>query len=407
MRAYFKEIPFDQFTPITAYYALQQKGSCILESSPGSGRFSFVGIDPIAKIQGENDFSNALRNMMKEHPVEVDHPTPLFTGAPVGYITFENAYFFQIYRSAVIFDHENGNAYLSTIGDESELERLHEKLNQPKLLPTIDLKFGPVETNLSDEEFSSMVLEAQEHMKKGDVYQIVISRKFQSQFKGSPFQLYRAVRQKSPAPYLFFFDLEGESIIGASPEKIISIQDGMIESVPIAGTTKNGEDVEAFLKDTKESAEHVMLVDLARNDVGSVALPGSVVVKEFKKVQKFAHITHIISKIEGKLDPKFDAIDALEASFPAGTLSGAPKKRARELICEIEKEKRGLYGGAIVALSVNGDLSTCIAIRTAIIKDEVLTVQAGGGLVLDSIAQKEADESRLKASTILKVVSCS
>lgn len=404
MKAYFREIPFDQFTPITAFHALGQSGSCILESSPKVDRFSFIGIDPIAKIQGTDNYDTALREMMQKHPVEIDHPTALYTGAPVGYVTFENEYFFQIYRSAVIFDHEDGKAYLSTIGEKNELDKLENKLKEHILLPNIDIEFGSITAEKTDKEFIEMVQEAKKHLEKGNVYQIVISRKFKMKTDADPFQLYRAIRRSSPAPYQFFFNLEESAIVGASPEKVISVENGLIESIPIAGTCAKEESVDMLLNDPKEMAEHVMLVDLARNDVGAVSIPGTVKVEEFKKVHKFAHITHVISRVTGKLDPQFDALDAFKISFPAGTLSGAPKKRAKELIREIEKEKRGFYGGAVVALDRKGNLSSCIIIRTAILEKGSLTVQSGSGIVLDSIPEKEADESRLKASTILKVV---
>ncbi|OGN55883.1 MAG: hypothetical protein A3D96_00350 [Chlamydiae bacterium RIFCSPHIGHO2_12_FULL_44_59] len=406
MKVYFKEIPFDQFTPITAYYALATKGSCILESAPGSGRFSFVGIDPMAKIEGVGNYPEALRTMMEDFPVEIDHPSALYTGAPIGFVTFEKEYFFQIYRSSVIFDHELGKAFLATIGREEEVERLFHKLNRPLLLPDIQLSFGSIEEDVSDEEYCQMVEGAKEFMRRGDVYQVVLSRKFQAKMDGDPFQLYRAVRMKVPAPYLFFFDLEDRAVIGASPEKVISVEGDRIEAAPIAGTCKNGESIEALLKDPKETMEHVMLVDLARNDIGAVSLPGSVQVTEFKKAVKFPSVTHLVSKVVGKLDPQFDRLDAFQAAFPAGTLSGAPKKRAQELLFNMEKKKRGLYGGAILALTRKGDLASCIVIRTAVIQGGMMTVQAGAGIVLDSNPQKEAEETRNKASTLLKVATC-
>lgn len=401
MRAHFKEIPYDQFTPITAYHALG--GCCILESSPGKDRYSFVGIDPMEKVSGKGDYSEALRTLRARFPVEADHPLALYVGGPIGYITYDGDYFFQIYRSCVAFDHQTGRAVLSTIGERPELETLYEKLIQPQMLPPLAFEMGEVSVDKSDEEYGAMIERAKEHLRAGDVYQIVLSRTFTAKVSGDPFQFYRALRRTSPAPFLFFFDLEESSIAGASPEKVISVKDGLIESMPIAGTRPKGASVEEFLNDPKEIAEHVMLVDLARNDVGAVSLPGSVKVAEFKTVHEFSHVLHIISRVTGKLDPQFDALDAFQVSFPAGTLTGAPKKRAMELIDEIEQSKRGLYGGAIVAIDAKGNLASCIAIRTAVIRDGELTLRAGAGIVLDSNPVTEANETRHKASTVLEV----
>ncbi|MBX7067330.1 MAG: anthranilate synthase component I family protein [Parachlamydiales bacterium] len=392
-----REIPYDQFTPITAYYALG--GSCILESSPGKDRYSFVGVDPIERIEGQGDYVEAVRALQAKYRVD----GPLYMGGPIGYVGYDNHYVFQIYQTGVIFDHQTGKALLATLGDEAELQKQYEKLKKPQMMPEIEIQTGEIEVDRSDDEHGAMIERAKEYFRSGDVYQIVLSRTFKTSFKGDPFQFYRALRRMSPAPYLFYFDYGTYFIAGASPEKIISVQDGMIESMPIAGTCPKGGSIEELLADLKENAEHVMLVDLARNDVGAVSVPGSVKVVEYKTVHEFSHVNHIVSKVVGKLDPKYDAIEAFKTSFPAGTLSGAPKKRAMELIAEIEGDERGLYGGAIVALDGKGNLSSCIAIRTALIQDGELKVRAGGGIVFDSDPLKEAEESRHKANTVLEV----
>lgn len=402
-KALFKEIPFDQYTPITAYHALAGKGACILESFPKKDRYSFVGIDPIASISGKGDYVFALREFKKKHPSLADHPLALYTGGPVGYVTYDGEYFFQIYRSAVAFDHQTGRAVLSTLGEKEELERLYQKLREGKALPESSLEMGPITVDKSDEEYVAMVEKAKEHLRAGDVFQIVLSRTFQAQVEGDPFQFYRILRKMSPAPYLFFFDLRDFAIAGASPEKIISVKDRDIESMPIAGTRPKGCPASELLNDPKEIAEHVMLVDLARNDVGAVAIPGSVKVAEFKAVHEFSHVDHIVSRVVGQLDARYDALDAFKASFPAGTLTGAPKIRAMELIEEIENSKRGLYGGAIVALDAKGNLASCITIRTAVFRDGKMFVRAGAGIVLDSDPMKEAAETIMKANTVLEV----
>jgi anthranilate synthase component 1 len=399
--ALFREIPYDQYTPITAYHALAGKGACILESSPQKDRYSFVGIDPIDSISGRGDYVCALRAFQKRYPISAEHPLALYTGGPVGYVTYDGEYFFQIYRSAVAFDHQLGRAVLSTLGEREELERLYQRLREGKPLPESSVEIGPITVDKTDAEFALLVEKAKEHLRAGDVFQIVLSRTFQASIQGDPFQFYRILRKTSPAPYLFFFDGHDCAIAGASPEKIISVQERVIESMPIAGTRPKG--CSELLKDPKENAEHVMLVDLARNDVGAVSVPGSVQVVEFKAIHTFSHVDHIVSRVVGQLDVRYDALDAFKASFPAGTLTGAPKIRAMELIEEMENSKRGLYGGAIVALDAKGNLSSCIAIRIAVFKDGVLLVRAGAGIVLDSDPLKEAAETVLKASAVLEV----
>ncbi len=397
-----KEIPYDQFTPITAYFAL--KGNCILESSPDKDRYSFVGIDPIETISGQEDYVEALRAIRAKYPFKVDHPLALYMGGPIGYVGYDNSYRFQIYRSGVAFDHRTGRAILATFGSEEDLEKLYETLMRPMVLPEIDLKMGEIEVDKSDAEYGAMVERAKESFRAGDVYQIVLSRTFKAKLRGDPFQFYRALRRISPAPFLFFFDFGSFFLAGASPEKIISVHDGMIESTPIAGTCPKGSCIKALISDPKENAEHVMLVDLARNDVGMVSIPGTVRVTDYKTVHEFSHVNHIVSKVVGKLADGFDALDAFKASFPAGTLSGAPKRKAMELIAEIEGDKRGIYGGGIVAMDAKGNLTSCIAIRTALIQDGEMIVRAGSGIVLDSDPMKEAAESRYKANTVLEAL---
>lgn len=402
-KALFREIPFDQYTPITAYHALAGKGGCILESSPKKDRYSFVGIDPMASISGKGNYVTALRELRQKYPIVAVHPLALYAGGLIGYVTYDGEYFFQIYRSGVAFDHQMGSAVLSTMGEEGELERLYQKLREGRPMPESPLEIGPIAVDKSDEEYVAMVEKAKEHLRAGDVFQIVLSRTFHASVKGDPFQFYRILRKRSPAPYLFFFDLGDCVIAGASPEKIISVQGRDIESMPIAGTRPKGSPASELLNDPKEIAEHVMLVDLARNDVGAVSVPGSVKVVEFKTVHEFSHVDHIVSRVVGQLDARYDALDAFKASFPAGTLTGAPKIRAMELIEEIENSKRGLYGGAIVALDAKGNLASCIAIRTAVLKDGKMCVRAGAGIVLDSDPLKEAAETVMKANTILEV----
>jgi anthranilate synthase component 1 len=254
-----------------------------------------------------------------------------------------------------------------------------------------------------------MVERAKEYIFAGDVFQVVPSQRFQVPFKLPPFSLYRALRRLNPSPFLFFLDFGGFSVVGSSPEIMVRVRDGKVTIRPIAGTRPRGATPEEdralaveLLADPKERAEHLMLLDLGRNDVGRVAKVGTVKVTEQMVIEHYSHVMHIVSNVEGELDSKYDAINALIAGFPAGTVSGAPKVRAMEIIDELEPERRGVYGGCIGYIGANGEMDTCIALRTAIVKDGVLFVQAGGGVVADSDPEAEYQESRNKARALIR-----
>ncbi len=263
-------------------------------------------------------------------------------------------------------------------------------------------------SNMTREDFHAMVHKAREYIEAGDVFQVVLSQRFRVPFPYPPFALYRALRRLNPSPFLFYLDFGGFSIVGSSPEILVRVRDGKVTIRPIAGTRKRGatpkEDQELMddlLSDPKERAEHLMLLDLGRNDVGRVAKTGTVTVTERFTIELYSHVMHIVSNVEGDLDPKTSAIDALFAGFPAGTVSGAPKIRAMEIIDELEPERRGVYAGCIGYFGATGDMDTCIALRTAIVKDDVMYVQAGGGVVADSSAEGEYQESRNKARALI------
>ena len=265
------------------------------------------------------------------------------------------------------------------------------------------------QSNMTRERFHAMVKKAVEYIHAGDAFQIVPSQRFRLPFALPPFSFYRALRRLNPSPFLFFLDFAGFCVAGSSPEILVRVRDGKITLRPLAGTRKRGatpaEDkalAKELLADPKEIAEHLMLLDLGRNDVGRVAKVGTVRVTEQFIVEYYSHVMHIASNVEGDLDPKFDAIDALLAGFPAGTVSGAPKVRAMEIIDELEPERRGVYAGCIGYFGANGDMDTCIALRTAVIKDRVLFVQAGGGVVADSDPENEYQESCNKARALIK-----
>jgi anthranilate synthase component 1 len=270
-----------------------------------------------------------------------------------------------------------------------------------------DTTFPEPRSNTTEAEFLAMVARAGEYVRAGDVFQVVLSQRFSAPFPLPPFALYRALRRVNPAPFLCYLDFESFQVVCSSPEILVRVNEGKVHIRPLAGTRPRGgtpsEDranAESLLADEKERAEHLMLLDLGRNDVGRVAKIGSVSVTERFFLEYYSHVMHIVSHVTGDLDPKFDAIDALSAGFPAGTVSGAPKIRAMEIIDELEKEKRGIYAGCIGYFGADGDMNTCIVLRTAIVKDGVMHVQAGAGIVHDSVPASEFQECVNKAKAL-------
>jgi anthranilate synthase component 1 len=268
---------------------------------------------------------------------------------------------------------------------------------------------GKIESNMTHAEYLAVVDRAKEYIRAGDVFQVVPSQRFRREFKLPPFSLYRALRRTNPSPFLYHLAFPGFSIVGSSPEILVRLRDGVVTIRPIAGTRKRGvtreEDTalaEELMSDPKERAEHLMLVDLGRNDVGRVAAVGEVKVTGSFFIERYSHVMHLVSNVEGKIRPGLDAIDALAAGLPAGTLSGAPKIRAMQLIDEFEKEKRGaVYAGAVGYFAADGSMDTCIVLRTALVKDGTMYVQAGGGVVADSVPQLEYEETVNKAKALM------
>ncbi len=267
----------------------------------------------------------------------------------------------------------------------------------------------PAQSNTTPEEYKAMVARAKEYIFAGDAFQIVLAQRFEAPFTLPPFALYRALRRTNPSPYLYFLDFGDFAVAGSSPEILVRVRDDVVTVRPIAGTRPRGptphEDKaleEELLADPKECAEHLMLLDLGRNDVGRVAKIGTVNVTDQFFVERYSHVMHIVSNVEGKLDGKYDALDALAAGFPAGTVSGAPKVRAMEIIDELEKEKRGLYAGCVGYFSAAGEMDTCIVLRTALVKDGKMYVQAGAGIVADSDPDSEQQECINKAKALFR-----
>jgi anthranilate synthase component 1 len=264
-------------------------------------------------------------------------------------------------------------------------------------------------SNTSQREYLAMVERAKEYIRAGDIFQVVLSQRFSAPFALPPFSLYRALRRLNPSPFLFHLDFGGFALVGSSPEILVRVREGEVTIRPIAGTTRRGateaEDkalAEALLADPKERAEHLMLLDLGRNDVGRVADIGSVEVTDQFVIERYSHVMHIVSNVKGRLGKPHDAIDALMAGFPAGTVSGAPKVRAMEIIDELEKSKRGPYAGCVGYFTADGEMDTCIVLRTALVKDGKLYVQAGAGIVFDSVPENEQQECINKVKAVVR-----
>ena len=373
---------------------------------------------------------------------------PRFTGGAVGFIGYEfihdvepivptplkddlrtpTMYFF-VADELLIFDRvsQTITVLVNALVDEaatpaeayedavSEIERLvslleqpseHKPVTVPREVPPI-----PFESNVAKEKFFANVLKAKEYITAGDIIQVVGSQRFSTPVKASPLDIYRAARSINPSPYMFLLELEGFSLVGASPEIHVRCENRKVEIRPIAGTRPRGKTVEQdfanekeLLADPKERAEHVMLVDLARNDLGRVCDFGTVVVKDLMIIERYSHVMHIVSQVEGRLSEEKTSYDLMRATFPAGTLSGAPKVRAMQIISELEQTTRGPYGGCVGYFSFNGNLDCCITIRTALIKDGKAYVQAGGGWVNDSTPEAEYQETVNKSKAMLKAV---
>ena len=371
---------------------------------------------------------------------------PRFNGGLVGYFGYDSVRYFEpklgpapgkdvlgvpdilLMRSeeVVVFDNLRGALYLIVHVDptaagaaeqaEARLEALEQQLRAPLPEPEHVVYGDPVDesdfqSEFPEAEFKAGVEKVRDYILAGDVMQVVPAQRMSCPFKAPALDLYRALRYLNPSPYMFYLDLDDFHIAGSSPEILARAEQGAVTVRPIAGTRKRGATVEEdkaleadLLADPKEIAEHLMLIDLGRNDVGRVAKPGKVSLTDKMVVERYSHVMHIVSNVEGELKDGQGPLDVLSATFPAGTLSGAPKIRAMEIIDELEPTKRGVYGGAVGYIGFNGDMDTAIAIRTAVVKDERLYVQAGAGIVADSVPQSEWDETMNKARAVFRAV---
>lgn len=401
-------------------------------------------------LENGNDPFEILRRYMNSQKLEQVENLPRFSGGLVGYLGYDAIRFFEpkvnidtredipeaifmVANTLVAFDHAfgqiilianarvNGNEQDAIAEEEARLDALENRLSQPLDLST--LKTGRPTTdkvfknNIDEQNFKTAVKKAKAHISAGDIFQVVLSQKLSRNTNAEPFSIYRALRSLNPSPYMFyinFSDLAGPDpyhIIGASPELHVRLEDGSATLRPIAGTRRRGRNdhedktlENELLADEKERAEHIMLVDLGRNDLGRVCEYGSVEVKDLMSIERYSHVMHICSEIEGRLDPKYDGFDLLAATFPAGTVTGAPKIRAMQIIEELEPTSRGPYAGAIGYFSYDGSMDSCITIRTLTMKGRKISVQAGAGIVADSIPKNEYQETLNKAQALAEAV---
>ncbi len=448
----------DLETPVSAYnkIAAGEKYSYLLESVEGGesmGRYSFIGFDPafIIKSDEVNSPYDVLDNFLNEYEV-LDFNVPLLPGA-VGYFGFDTIRFiepklqksyediekcesfpdayFMAGGMLIAFDHVKHKIYvidniLFNTGDDIEalykkagqkISEVVEKFSAPHSLEPFHLRVEEqttgISSNISREEWDKAILKAKEYIEAGDIFQVVLSQRFCVDKTGvDDFTIYRALRSINPSPYLYYLDFNEFKVIGSSPEALVKCsKERTITTRPIAGTRKRGETpdednalAEELINDPKERAEHVMLVDLARNDIGRVSEYGTVKVDRFMAIERFSHVMHIVSDVSGKLKDNYTSIDLLKACFPAGTVSGAPKVRAMEIIYELEKAARGPYAGCIGYIGLNNELNVAITLRTMLIRGDNVFVQAGGGIVADSQPDFEFRESQNKAAALIQAV---
>lgn len=416
-----RNLAYDSLTPILAYSAIGGVGSTMMESAydEGYGKYSFIGINPLATLRAiGRKVSIEYGSEIAEHECDPYSLLPEFTkGRKVfGFITYDGVrvkevlpdrhppkhvpdFFFRLYKTVICFDHHAQKLIITHEGSDGELDQVIERLFTISTMPPASNHEKVVLLpDVSDDEYAAKVVKAKEYIRKGDIFQVVLSRTFSGESYLAPFALYRALRKLNPTPYLYLFEEAEFAVAGASPELLVGVKDNVIETVPIAGTCKKDDDVNELLNDPKETAEHIMLVDLARNDVGAVAKAGTVTVTKFKNVKTYSHLRHIVSHVVGQLESdKYNPFDVVRSVLPAGTLSGAPKIRAMEIIDELEMTRRGLYGGTVMMIDEDGSLTAAIAIRTMFMQNNQIELRVGAGLVYDSVPEKEVQETYLKA----------
>jgi anthranilate synthase component I len=463
----YREFLADTETPVSAYLKLREDSySYLLESADSAsrwGRYSFIGIKPFLRVLSHNDSVEAFHNETKESFRSVENPLlvmrelskkfrpvvledlPSFQGGLVGFVNYDlirkwerlpgikplthelPESMFMACRVIVIFDHfthmikvvsfshikdgmDLGDAYNNACLEiEDTIRRLQGPI--PKASKEDRLSVSPLASNFKKEDFEEAVRKGKEHIAAGDIIQVVLSQRFSGEVSGECFSLYRRLRSVNPSPYMFYLDFGKIKFIGASPEILVRLTDGKIELRPIAGTRPRGATPEQdaalekdLMADPKERAEHIMLVDLGRNDAGKVAEPGTVKVPRLMEVERYSHVMHIVTRVEGILKKDMDCYDLFMSAFPAGTVSGAPKIRAMEIISELENEQRGPYAGAVGYFGFSGNMDFAITIRTITVAGNKLTIQAGAGIVADSNPEEEYRETLRKAGAMFKAI---
>jgi anthranilate synthase component 1 len=455
----------DLDTPLSAYLKLANKPwSYLLESVQGGerfGRFSFIGLpaktrivahghdvkvireDQIIEQSQQIDPLAFIRTWLSQYKVAPLANFPRFCGGLVGYFGHDCVRYMErrlnqgwksggantpdilllLSTELIVADNLSGKLRLVVYADPSEamsyqkavkrLEQLRDDLRTASAIPPISASIHAESdavaiSEIGQERFEEMVEQAKKYIHDGDAMQVVLSQRMRRPYHAAPLTLYRALRTLNPSPYMFYYDFGDFQVVGASPEILVRLQDGQVTLRPIAGTRPRGKTpeqdqalAEDLLADPKERAEHVMLIDLGRNDVGRISDAGTVKLTENMMIERYSHVMHIVSNVEGTLRKGFDAVDVLKATFPAGTLSGAPKVRALEIIDELEGSRRGVYGGAVGYLGFNGDMDLAIAIRTGVIQNGTLYVQAGAGIVADSVPASEWQETVNKSMAVI------
>ena len=462
-----KEIMADLLTPVSAFLKIAEHSdyAFLLESVEGGeqvARYSFLGKDPFLILRArdgrtmierdgesaasETPFLDVLRSTMAGFRSPLVPGLPRFTGGAVGYLGYDAVPWFEpvpvppraegdpdtddagfmVFDTVLAFDHVQHRILLmanARVGADDDLHALYQfacakiAFLEGELERSLSLGTGPaagpaeVRSNLTREAFEAHVTAAKSAIAAGEIYQVVLSQRFETRLSADPFTVYRALRHVNPSPYMFFIRMGATSIVGASPEMLVRVEGTRVETHPIAGTRPRGAGAEEDLRladelkaSEKERAEHVMLVDLGRNDIGRVADYGSVRVPQYMALERYSHVMHLVSIVEGRLAEGRDRLDALVACFPAGTVSGAPKVRAMEIIASLEPTRRGIYAGAVGYLDFAGNLDFCIAIRTIVIEGRRALVQAGAGIVADSDPAAEYEETRDKARALLRAL---
>lgn len=460
----YKTVRIKGLSPEFAWLKLcsARRYSFLLESIEGQeklARYSFLGWDPRLMFRSRGNrieiHSNLASNVVEGEPIEAlkelmsafrypqEKGFPRFSGGAVGYLGYDGVRLFEdlpdenpddlklpeccfiFPRTVLAFDHKED--LLTVIlnvregsGEkidraEQEIEQIVSQLHMPddgeRQAPLGSKSEKKIESNFTQRKFEEIVQQAKDYIRAGDIFQVVLSHRMSIDFRSDPFEVYRILRGTNPSPYMYYLNFDELKVVGSSPEVLVRVTDGLVETRPLAGTRPRGasdaEDqtlMEDLLADEKERAEHIMLVDLGRNDIGRVCQYGSVQVTELLGVEKYSHVMHLVSNVIGKLREDKDEFDVLRAAFPAGTVSGAPKIRAMEIIDELETSRRGIYAGAIGYISSTGNLDTCIAIRTIVFKDGKAYIQAGAGIVADSVPQREWRETMSKARALIRAV---